>query len=74
MVTFLPSRRDRYLYLGGSVDTARTRARLVAFLATLAYAACLFGLVLLAHEWMDGAGSASQAPPAAALHSGSHRL
>lgn len=59
----IPS-RDRFLYLGGSVENARARARFLALVATLIYAACLFAAVMLAHRLMDsgqisvpGAGS-----------------
>ncbi len=67
-------RRDRYLYLGGPVETARTRARLLAFVATLIYAAFLFGLVLLGHRMIDGAQPTGPDTPIPALHAGTHRL
>jgi hypothetical protein len=44
---------DRYLYLGGPVETARTRACFLAVIATLLYAGCLFGAVVLAHALAD---------------------
>lgn len=47
------NRSVRYFYLGGPVDTARFRARRLAFVATLIYAGSLFGLVMLAHKVMD---------------------
>lgn len=53
MVTPMSDRRDRYLYLGGPVATARARARRVAVAATMLYAGVLFGMVMLGHGWMD---------------------
>ena len=46
-------RSVRYFYLGGPVDTARFRARRLAFVATVIYAGSLFGLVMLAHKVLD---------------------
>lgn len=74
MATFTNYRRDRYLYLGGSVETARARARLLASLATLIYAACVFGLVLLAHGLLDREQPTLPDAPVPALHMGAHRL
>ena len=47
------SHNDRYLYLGGPVETARTRACFLAVVTTLLYASFLFGAVLLAHQIAD---------------------
>ncbi len=74
MATLTTFRRDRYLYLGGSVETARARAWLLASLATLIYAACVFGLVLLAHGLLDSEHPAAPDAQAPALHMGTHRL
>ena len=74
MATFSTYRRDRYLYLGGSVETARARARLLASLATLIYAACVFGLVLLAHGLLDNEQPVAPEASVPALHMGTHRL
>jgi hypothetical protein len=74
MATPLPYRRDRYLYLGGPVASARTRARLLAAVATLIYAALVFGLVLLAHGWIDRAQLSGADGYAPALHVGAHRF
>ena len=74
MATVYPARRDRYLYLGGPVETARRRARLLVLLATLMYATSLFGLVMLAHEWMDGPLTTVANPPALVLQDSIHRL
>ena len=68
MATVYPFRRNRYLYLGGPVETARARARRLVLLATVIYATSLFGLVMLAHEWMDGPLTAVPDPPALVLH------
>jgi hypothetical protein len=74
MATLNPDRRDRFLYLGGPVDIARTRARRLALLATLIYAACLFVAVMLAHELMDNTQASAPDAQAPALHSGAHRF
>ena len=58
------NRNDRYLYLGGPVETARTRACFLAVVMTLLYASCLFGSVLLAHAFADRAVSARTDVPA----------
>ncbi len=74
MVMLLPYRRARYLYLGGPVETARSRARVLALVATLIYAACLFGLVMLAHVLLDHEPTAARSAEPAALQEPSHRL
>ena len=66
MLTSMSDRSDRYFYLGGPVDTARFRARRLAFVATVIYAGCLFGLVMLAHNVMDSEQAPGQTSDPAA--------